>query len=307
MENNGDNAINIYSDVDNSDSECSSSSSEAGELEYAGNQTLRRTYLSEDAKQICLNVYNNLIKDPEFKSHNTALQKAAFLTGIPYPTMCRIVRTGVRERKTRKDAGKSKELGIDTAKLLRGIVYNKYQNNEVPTIEMIHKTLSEMEKPYSETTLRRYLKKLGFKFRVINKRASVMESRRIVNWRIEYLEKIQKFREDSRHIYYLDETWYDTHDTAKKGWSDESSRCQLKDAAPNRGSRMIISHCGSKDGWVKDGLKLCGKKIEDCNVDYHKNMQSNIFEKWFEEDILPNLKPNSVIVMDNAPYHSKAT
>lgn len=31
----------------------------------------------------------------------------------------------------------------------------------------------------------------------------------------------------------------------------------------------------------------------------------NIFEEWFEHTLIPNLKPNSVIVMDNASYHSR--
>ncbi|GFW23299.1 DDE_3 domain-containing protein [Trichonephila clavipes] len=32
-------------------------------------------------------------------------------------------------------------------------------------------------------------------------------------------------------------------------------------------------------------------------------MNGNHFEKWFETD-LPKLKPQNIIVMDNAPYHS---
>jgi hypothetical protein len=44
-----------------------------------------------------------------------------------------------------------------------------------------------------------------------------MESRRIVNWRRSFLEKIQIYRTENRPIYYLDKTWYHTHDTAKKG------------------------------------------------------------------------------------------
>ncbi|XP_049793781.1 uncharacterized protein LOC126203495 [Schistocerca nitens] len=31
------------------------------------------------------------------------------------------------------------------------------------------------------------------------------------------------------------------------------------------------------------------------------------FENWFGEKVLPNLPPNSVIVMDNAPYHNRQT
>ena len=28
------------------------------------------------------------------------------------------------------------------------------------------------------------------------------------------------------------------------------------------------------------------------------------FEEWFHDSLLPNLQSNSLIVMDNAPYHS---
>lgn len=38
--------------------------------------------------------------------------------------------------------------------------------------------------------------------------------------------------------------------------------------------------------------------------DYHNDMNSQVFTEWFLEKFLPFLKPNSVIVMDNAKYHS---
>lgn len=48
-----------------------------------------------------------------------------------------------------------------------------------------------------------------------------------------------------------------------------------------------------------------GKKLEESNVDYHRSTTSEIFEEWFRETLLPKLKNNSVIVLDNAPYHSR--
>jgi hypothetical protein len=39
--------------------------------------------------------------------------------------------------------------------------------------------------------------------------------------------------------------------------------------------------------------------------DYHGQMNSNIFEKWVNDKVIPNLATPSVIVMDNAPYHGK--
>lgn len=38
--------------------------------------------------------------------------------------------------------------------------------------------------------------------------------------------------------------------------------------------------------------------------DYHQEMNSECFEEWLQE-ILPKLKPDSVLVLDNAPYHSR--
>ena len=37
---------------------------------------------------------------------------------------------------------------------------------------------------------------------------------------------------------------------------------------------------------------------------YHEDMNSERFEKWFI-DVLPRLEDNCVIIMDNAPYHSR--
>lgn len=39
--------------------------------------------------------------------------------------------------------------------------------------------------------------------------------------------------------------------------------------------------------------------------DYHDDMNFDNFYKWLSEKLIPNLQPNSVIVLDNAPYHNK--
>ena len=37
--------------------------------------------------------------------------------------------------------------------------------------------------------------------------------------------------------------------------------------------------------------------------DYHEEMTGEVFKNWFQ-NIVSKLNPNSVIVIDNAPYHS---
>ncbi|KAL1424333.1 hypothetical protein MTO96_020259 [Rhipicephalus appendiculatus] len=38
--------------------------------------------------------------------------------------------------------------------------------------------------------------------------------------------------------------------------------------------------------------------------DYHSEMDGPRFERWFKEQLLPKIEPRSIIVMDNASYHS---
>ncbi|KAI4461517.1 thap domain [Holotrichia oblita] len=99
------------------------------------------------------------------------------------------------------------------------------------------------------------------------------------------------------------ETWYDTHDTICKGWVDNSATCQL-DAPVSRGKRIIILHAGSEKGWIAQ-LLLSAKNVKCSSLDYHEDMTSSLFEEWFCNTLLPNLPESSVIVMDNASYHSR--
>ncbi|KAB0792604.1 hypothetical protein PPYR_14563 [Photinus pyralis] len=38
--------------------------------------------------------------------------------------------------------------------------------------------------------------------------------------------------------------------------------------------------------------------------DYHDNMNRGNFENWFKTQLVPNLPEKSLIIMDNASYHS---
>ncbi|XP_052131575.1 uncharacterized protein LOC113215796 [Frankliniella occidentalis] len=50
--------------------------------------------------------------------------------------------------------------------------------------------------------------------------------------------------------------------------------------------------------------------MKDAWADYHQDMNAELFEKWFDGQLLPALArtfpgESCVIVMDNAPYHSR--
>lgn len=60
-------------------------------------------------------------------------------------------------------------------------------------------------------------------------------------------------------------------------------------------------HIGSDTGFVEGGLLTFESQHTG---DYHEEMTAEVFENWFES-VLDLVVPNSVIVMDNAPYHSR--
>lgn len=66
--------------------------------------------------------------------------------------------------------------------------------------------------------------------------------------------------------------------------------------------RYIVLHAGGKDGFVPNASLIFGTKSK--LADYHGDMNGEMFLKWVEEQLLPNLEEPSLIVMDNAPYHS---
>ena len=72
-----------------------------------------------------------------------------------------------------------------------------------------------------------------------------------------------------------------------------------------KGCRLIINHLGSKNGFLKDcGGCFVGKKD---SADYHSEMNSPHFKKWLVETVLPKMPDKTVLVIDNARYHSCQT
>ena len=70
-----------------------------------------------------------------------------------------------------------------------------------------------------------------------------------------------------------------------------------------KGNRLIILHAGGENGWVNSADLVFQSKT--ATGDYHDEMTAVHFEEWFHDSLLPNLQSNSLIVMDNAPYHSR--
>nr|CAH7742297.1 unnamed protein product [Callosobruchus chinensis] len=140
-------------------------------------RALKKKCLSIDAQEICLNVYNGLLSSMQYSSKGSVLKKASQLTNVPYKTLYKIIRNGVKTRKKRSNFGKFKNLNPTTAAKIRNIVYDCYKKRQIPTAEIAHRTLLEKGGNSSRRTLQRWLRKIGFRFGTIDKKDAIMESR----------------------------------------------------------------------------------------------------------------------------------
>ncbi|XP_046684397.1 uncharacterized protein LOC124370150 [Homalodisca vitripennis] len=141
---------------------------------------------------------------------------------------------------------------------------------------------------------------MGFKWKRCGKIRNVLIERPdIVNWRARYLREIQKCRHEGKVIVYLDETWVDNNLTFGKCWSGPGVPGVLTNTSSS--NRQIVVSAGTKDGFLHDCNLIF--KAGRATGDYHGQMNGVNFERWVHEKLLPHLPKNSVVVLDNAPYH----
>ncbi|KAJ4451835.1 hypothetical protein ANN_03313 [Periplaneta americana] len=111
---------------------------------------------------------------------------------------------------------------------------------------------------------------------------------------------IVDFRREGRSIFYLDESWVDSNLTFQKCWQGPEVTGICADG--NAADRLIMVHVGPRPGFLNNASLVY--KAGTTDGDYHGQMNSGNFGKWVWENLLTSLPPNSVVVLDNAPYHN---
>ena len=189
---------------------------------------------------------------------------------------------------------------------VRKFIRDTNKQGQQVTIDIISKKLSEIiDFKIAPTTLWRTLLRWGFEFGKGTRSAHLKESEQTIIKRRRYLrEKISNRKPDGTTIrpeIYLDEssvnknhsrddTWYYGEDTG------------IISKPTGKGERLIIINAIQKSGWVPNA-KLVFKANKKAS-DYHTNMNWKVFSEWFSQQLLPNIPENSLIILDNAPYHN---
>ena len=65
----------------------------------------------------------------------------------------------------------------------------------------------------------------------------------------------------------------------------------------------MICHAGCKNGFVPNSLENIS--LKPMQIIYQINMNADLFETWFEKQLLPNVLQKCVFITDNVSYHSR--
>lgn len=293
--------------------------------------------LTSGQRTVILTVFGNLLIENPNSTLRDLYERTAILTGTSRATVERIKKT-VDEGKVLSTPGKKRPGGAglqtrmkkcdDFTKIgIRRIVHNMYRENKPPTVAAVTEKINDDSSlpNMSIRTVHRYLKDLGFTYGRRVRKSVLLERPDLIVWRRKFLRSLRQFRREKRPIFYTDETFLNAGHTVNFAWQPsyvQSARQAFIDGEttglnniPGRGGRLIIAHIGNENGFVKnpenenEDARLIftankKKKNKVSETDYHTEMNGTCFEEWFRK-VLPMLPPNSVIVMDNASYHSR--
>lgn len=276
----------------------------------------RGQIVSYAQKVIIVNLYKTLLSKDPFCSHRRLFREISSETGIGFQTIYKIVREYTEKghvtptiRRRRLWAKQPDEF---EATAIRRIVHQFFSRNEQPTIRKILSVINADETlpNYCHTKFYQILLRLDFRYVKRSRKSILLEREDLISWRQSYLQQIHQHRMEGRKIYYLDETWLNEGHTTAKCWCDTTVN-SVKNAflrglttglknPSGKGKRLIILHIGNEDGFVNGGALVFES---NKSSDYHEEMTGNVFNEWFSQ-VLDILEPGSVIVLDNASYHS---
>ncbi|XP_063227677.1 uncharacterized protein LOC134533877 isoform X2 [Bacillus rossius redtenbacheri] len=244
-----------------------------------------------------INVAQNLyvlIRKGDLKKCDVT-QTTAFLLNIAKSTVLKYYKKDIEEvstpgkkREKSPQEGKSLDTVDDfTVNAIRNAIYRMYAEGLNVTVDTILKEIRERQIDYygGRSSLHKLLKKMGFSWTTVDGRKALIENENIVLQRIDFLRKYKEEKERG---------------TVSKSWQDKSLQ-SAKRRTVGDGKRFIVVNAGGRTGFVPGAglLFVSGQKT----ADYHGEMNGETFLMWFE-DMLVHLEEPSVIIMDNASYHS---
>jgi transposase len=190
--------------------------------------------------------------------------------------------------------------------VVRQFIRSENLKGQRVSLDMVgHFLLSEHGIDVPRMTLWRAIKRWGFTHGEGRRRNSLKEQDRVILARRYYLRAKRSNRNPDgtlkRPEVYLDETYINKNHSSRFTWYlDEDGPWVNKPSGV--GQRLILVHAITENGWV-DGAELVFEAKKRTG-DYHGQMNWENFSKWFLFQLIPNIEPGSIIILDNAKYHN---
>ncbi len=90
-------------------------------------------------------------------------------------------------------------------------------------------------------------------------------------------------------LVYIDESGFQSESTRSHSYSPKGARAEAE-------FNWQLKNCSNAIGALIEN-RLLTVGVFDCSVN------TEVFECWIEQDLLPKLKETSVLIMDNATFH----
>ncbi|XP_075974910.1 uncharacterized protein LOC142975748 [Anticarsia gemmatalis] len=273
-----------------------------------------RKTLRSQARSMIYSVHQHMLKEANegVKNVNQVQKRTADATGISVNTVKRVLReanksdsSGSLRTPGKKRPRKKPVTDMDNFDLgvVKRCIHNFHTSNEgFPTIRKLQMKLrSEINFQGSTKSLSRIIKKQGFRSkRTADKQRVLIEKMDIRFQRLEYLEKMTLFRQQGRPIIYTYETYVHVNQSNSKSRPEGS---HSKKPTPHILGVGIL-HAGSDLGFVPNSLLMFESKPKISKTGQY-DINFSTYEKWLRTQLIPNLPPNSVVVVGNGSYLNK--
>ncbi len=93
-------------------------------------------------------------------------------------------------------------------------------------------------------------------------------------------------------LVYLDESGFDLNMKKEYGWKAKGQRLYANRSGNRKGKRITVI-----SAYSNQTKQLIAPMYFEGNTD------TEIFNQWIEEFLIPELKPNQTVIMDNASFH----
>jgi len=267
--------------------------------------------LTPETKKLVVSVKQYFDRN-KFKPMEPSTKRTADALGIGMATVKRIMADYNHDPKLLDEPAKMRGRPVHAVsasyqETVRAYIRSANKKGEYITLANIRGFLKEnsTDEPFHIATLARTLNRWGFEFGKGTRSQHLKEKDHVIAARQRYLRKKRDNRSSGidtiQPEVYLDETYVNKNHSNDFIWySGEDGPWVQKPTG--KGERLIIINAITKSGWVS-GAKLVFKSTRKTG-DYHGQMNWGLFKKWFTEMLLPNIPQNSLIIMDNAPYHN---